>query len=1059
MADVHESVHGALESGLPRDRDVWLIMLLAQTGSQLWSVDIAARTLRVITVGGTSNREVVYENFPDSYLESGHVHPSSRAAFRAFSLDLLSGKVAGVENFTLQYRETSCYGWARLSYRMIFDDKGRPVRAVGLRSNLSYRSSGEAGFLQRRPAPENLFPHLFANVQADLTNDFVERLEIKDVDASELEGYGSYSEVVSFVAGRLFSRADERPFYETFSCERLIAAFESGRRWQAATFRLVDNAGAIRRLHVGANMVRNSETGDVLLFAYVSDAEQRHWWAAGPESGEPRDEVTGLVDEGAISNLARRQIALANGGSCALALVWTEGDLGAGAPEDETARIRRRDIATALTVAFDTDCILGQHGQDMTAVFFPEASSQQELQRRIERAISFVRLSLDDEPDTSTLRFVTGVVRCACKDADFDAMLAQAESLCRLYGGEAADIVVFPDVREERQRSAASMGAAGSTVVPAPLRKGRSLTTKEKDVAIACLTGMLSAQSFEESVASFLGSVGSHYHADRAYLLTLTRVDRTIAVPYEWCAEGKYGIGQVISGKNIAQYPLLARSADAEAPELLARARTLEGGLDGGSASPPAWRFVVYPLHEENGVRWTLNLENPQGAPADTALLDALVPILESERVRFGRDGTSGGAARDSAIGRLMGLPNLSSFMDVVYSLSSDVYNSMGALAVDIPDLESISEGEGFEHSMRLILRVSEVLGDVFGQGMLFHTRDSEFVVLSPDTIYEVFVDRCARARQLLQASCPDQFRFGYTWSDSPFSAQTLVREARAIMGFDDVSARRGAQSLGEQAAAASSLPTSRLAKGERFEVYFQPKVDLRSGLVVGAEALARVVGEDGIALPPTGLIEVMERESTIRDLDYFVFDSTLAIMDGWARRRRRMIPVSTNFSRNTLLGSSSFASVMAIMSRYPDVPHAMIEMEVTETACNVERATLGDIVRNFHELGVRLGLDDFGSDYSNLAVLANVPFDEVKLDRSLVKDIVDNDVARMIVRNIVQVCTSRKTLCVAEGVETEEQVEALIDEGCACAQGYYFSKPIPAAEFELKYLHGRGTA
>lgn len=1056
--DAVRSERNALSQGspVPEEQSIWLQMALGRTGSQLWSVDLRTRTLRVYASDGTAQRETVYENFPDSYLESGHVHPDSREAFRRFSLDLLSGKNADSGNFTLQYRETSCFGWVQLSYRMALDARGRPVKAIGLRTDLSYRSSGEAGFFQRRPAPGNLFPCLLGNVQANLTKDFVERLQLQGADASTLAAYGTYESVVDLCASRLFSKADEGLLRRRFGREALLGALDGGRRWVAERLRAVDAKGDIRQIYFAANMVRDSETGDVLLFAYLTDVGRIVGWEQALPGEVVRDEESGLYEMAtlrAVFEATRAQAQeRAAAGSCAMALVWAEGELEEDAARPADARLHRRDLATALRVALGADCALGRYRQDAVAVYFPDAASRQEIQRCVERAVSFVRLSLDDKRETRALRFVTGAVRAPRETADFDAMLDQAEALCELYGGDAEDIVVFPDAREERQRAGAGLGPSdGERIVPVPIQRGRSLTVGEKDAALACLSGMLRAATLEESANAFLACVGEHFHADRAYFLTFSEDERTIAVPYEWCAEGKYGIRQVISGKRVDRYPLLERSLDADAPQLLVRAKSLDGGLDGASPSPPAWRFAVYPLGSDDGARWTLDVENPRAIPADTALLDFLAPHVEAERARFRHGAPSAGSGE--SMDRLMGLPNLRAFMDGVFSFNSDQYSSMGALAMDVPDLAGLSERKGFEHGMRLILRISEVLADLFGSDLLYHTRDNEFIVLSPNTVYEVFVDRCARARMLLQTAYPNSFRMGYTWSDGSFAARTLVREAQSIMHADDTAARFA------DAASARSFPHDRLTEDERFDVYFQPKVDARTGLCVGAEALARVVDRTGRAVSPAGIVDAMEQDGTVKDLDYFVFDRMLDVMDGWRRHGVRLVPVSSNFSRATLLAPSSFASVLAIMSRYPSVPRSLIELEITETACSIEKATLQDIVGRFRGMGVRVGLDDFGSDYSNLAVLVNVPFDSVKIDRSLVEGLPGNDAARMVVRNIAQVCKSRRTQCVAEGVETKEQVIALIEEGCRYAQGYYYSKPIPAREFERKYLRGFETA
>ncbi len=108
------------------------------------------------------------------------------------------------------------------------------------------------------------------------------------------------------------------------------------------------------------------------------------------------------------------------------------------------------------------------------------------------------------------------------------------------------------------------------------------------------------------------------------------------------------------------------------------------------------------------------------------------------------------------------------------------------------------------------------------------------------------------------------------------------------------------------------------------------------------------------------------------------------------------------------------------------------------------------------HELGFRLGLDDFGSQYANLSIFSNIKFDTIKLDRALVSQIVGNPINRTLIEDIVHICDSYGMCCIAEGVETVAQMNTLKEIGCRYAQGFYFDRPLPAKEFEHKYLRNQ---
>ena len=166
-----------------------------------------------------------------------------------------------------------------------------------------------------------------------------------------------------------------------------------------------------------------------------------------------------------------------------------------------------------------------------------------------------------------------------------------------------------------------------------------------------------------------------------------------------------------------------------------------------------------------------------------------------------------------------------------------------------------------------------------------------------------------------------------------------------------------------------------------------------------------------------------------------------------------RWMSDTMNISRFTLFNPTSLASILAIQSHYPEIPAEQIELEITETAGDMEKATPASIVDNFREFGIEFDLDDFGSRYANISMFSSIRFNTIKLDRSLVNDLPDNEISRMLVENIVTICKNFGMRCVAESVETRLQEAALLKAGCIYAQGYYYSKPLPPGKFEKEFL------
>ena len=135
------------------------------------------------------------------------------------------------------------------------------------------------------------------------------------------------------------------------------------------------------------------------------------------------------------------------------------------------------------------------------------------------------------------------------------------------------------------------------------------------------------------------------------------------------------------------------------------------------------------------------------------------------------------------------------------------------------------------------------------------------------------------------------------------------------------------------------------------------------------------------------------------------------------------------------------------------------MELEITETIGWQEISSLQALMEQFRQCGLHFSLDDFGSKYANMQIFTGVKFDTVKLDRSLIAGMVGNSISQMLVQDIVRICQTCGMACIAEGVETQEQAATLEKMGCRCAQGYYFDRPLPAEQFQQKYLQRQDLA
>lgn len=234
----------------------------------------------------------------------------------------------------------------------------------------------------------------------------------------------------------------------------------------------------------------------------------------------------------------------------------------------------------------------------------------------------------------------------------------------------------------------------------------------------------------------------------------------------------------------------------------------------------------------------------------------------------------------------------------------------------------------------------------------------------------------------------------------------------------------------------------------KKFEVWYQPKFNSHTGKIVGSEALIRWRADDGSLISPGRFIPLFEKNGNIIRLDEYVFREVCRQQKEWQKEGIQILPVSVNISRFSLYYSNVVEKYERIINYY-DVDHKYVQIEITESAI-IENTVIVELIQKFHDAGFDILLDDFGSGYSSLASLNQMLFDTIKLDKSLV-DYVGNENGEKLLKFIVQLVQSLGMKITAEGVEYKEQLDFLENLNCDDIQGFYFSKPLMLADFSAK--------
>lgn len=239
--------------------------------------------------------------------------------------------------------------------------------------------------------------------------------------------------------------------------------------------------------------------------------------------------------------------------------------------------------------------------------------------------------------------------------------------------------------------------------------------------------------------------------------------------------------------------------------------------------------------------------------------------------------------------------------------------------------------------------------------------------------------------------------------------------------------------------------------KNGEFKVYIQPKHNVKTGEMEGAEALVRWEHPEKGLLTPDKFIHIFERNGFVVDIDAFVFEEICRKQKQWLDEGYEPIKISVNQSRLHLYRTDYIESLVNILNKY-ELPSKYIELEITENMVLSSSHILADVIEQLHNVGFTVSMDDFGSGQSSLNILKDIDIDVLKIDRMFFMTTSDNDKGKKVITSVIDMANKLNIQTVSEGVETEEQFEFLKSIGCDYVQGYLFAKPMPMKEFEKKF-------
>ena len=400
----------------------------------------------------------------------------------------------------------------------------------------------------------------------------------------------------------------------------------------------------------------------------------------------------------------------------------------------------------------------------------------------------------------------------------------------------------------------------------------------------------------------------------------------------------------------------------------------------------------------------------------------------------------------------LTGLLNRNSLVDYLENVDAAKLKSLGALSADINGLKNFNQEFGREYGDEVVIRVGEVLQEHFHSADVYRLTGDEYLVLAENVSYEEFTKQVYAAHTKLDNISLGLASIGYAWEKVSIDVDKLVNSAEVMMRDEKKKYYKNLKRGHHEPIIKKDLLED--LKQGNFIVCLVPKIEIETGRVASAEAVVRYHHKDLGIVDPGKYINLLEDTKLSHYLDLYVFEEVCKTLHRWELEDLPMIPVAVNFAGATLRQESIADKMLRLIEKH----HVMceyLEVEVSEAGNDMNQEMLAETSSKIRKGNVRVILDHFGAKDSSFSILSLMEFDSLKIDKSLITDIVGNSRSQIVAKAVIDICRQLGASVQASGVETQDQLNVLKELGCDYAQGTLFNKPITIDTFEVRYLKG----
>lgn len=570
-----------------------------------------------------------------------------------------------------------------------------------------------------------------------------------------------------------------------------------------------------------------------------------------------------------------------------------------------------------------------------------------------------------------------------------------------------------------------------------------------------CIENLVMNDDFTAAVNSGLTTILEYYDADRTYIFEFQWKENLTRNTYEICRDG---ISPQIENLQTVPVDVVARWVDSFEDQeqntiiFIGDVDALKDDpthrLEYDCLHPQGIKsLIAVPIFINGKLHGFLGIDNPRSHMDALTLLTQLTYIIANElQKRLLTEALTKKSYQDP----LTGLNNRLAYDEMLDHLRGKEF-PVGVGFLDINGLKWINDTLGHDMGNKVIQKICTILNEHIEQQYIYRISGDEFVMIWPDVDYKVFMSAAKKLEAALFAE-KNIASFGFVWGKEEDTGIAVRKAEKAMQTAKNKFYAANAELKDSRPGYLDALLQE--FRNSTFIPYLQPLYSIQYNRVYGAEVLVRKIDPHGNIHTPVEFISIMECEHMISMVDFTMLRQACELIQKWKPVWPDIV-LNVNFSRNTLMEPDFLERIDQILSETGADPAQLI-FEITESSQNIQLESLCSLLDEVKQRGISLAIDDLGTEAACLEMLYLPQISVAKIDKSLIDKAEHIDREQLVIKHVVDLCHDLNMRCVAEGIETDSQIELLKKLGCDKLQGYKIGKPMLPEDFLRQFGNNR---